>query len=307
MRVGYHLPMLLLALQTTTARRAARAGLRRLNEALWWERRFQALREPKVRGPVPYDPAVQQQLIVDLRKQGFELRDLDPAPDAYAEYLERARYERFPRYYGGGAAPDFHEKALEHYLAAELLQLRPDDVYIDIANAGSPAPDIYAELYGCTAYRQDLDYPAGIHGRTIGGDAAAMPLPDGFATKMALHCSFEHFEGDADMRFITEAARVLRPGGRLCILPLYLYRIYAAQTDPAVISPARQRFDDGALLHAARGWGERHARFYDVPQFTRRVRDNLGSLDLSIYVVRDPGAIAPGCHVKFVALLEKPQ
>jgi hypothetical protein len=38
----------------------------------------------------------------------------------------------------------------------------------------------------------------------VGSDAAAMPLEDAFADRMALHCSFEHFEG-RDNRFVAEA------------------------------------------------------------------------------------------------------
>lgn len=125
----------------------------------------------------------------------------------------------------------FSEKSLEHFVAAKLLTIGYGETYIDVASALSPAPEIYQRLYGCLSYRQDLVYPVGVHDNVIGGDASAMPVPDGFADKISLHCSFEHFEQDRDIRFIEEACRVLKPGGKLCILPLYLYTEYAIQTD----------------------------------------------------------------------------
>src|SRR5262249_19042301 len=151
-----------------------------------------------------------------------------------------ARYENFPHYY----PTNLPEKSLEHYIATQLLQLNAQDVYIDIASEHSPVPDIYRRLFAATAYRQDLAYPPGLHADKIGGDAAHMPLPEAFATKMALHCSFEHFEGDSDIGFIRETARVLRPGGAACIVPLYLFEEYAIQIDPVIALPAGVVFDD---------------------------------------------------------------
>lgn len=47
-------------------------------------------------------------------------------------------------------------------------------IYIDIANASCPTPEIYHKLYGCKVYRQDLVFPEGIHGNAIGGDAGSI-------------------------------------------------------------------------------------------------------------------------------------
>jgi hypothetical protein len=127
-------------------------------------------------------------------------------------------------------APYFIEKTRSIILP--LISSQKMTVYIDIANANSPAPEIYSKLARCKTYRQDLIYPEGLHGDVIGGDAAKMPLPNGFASAMALHCSFEYFEGDSDQEFIREESRVFRSGGRLCIVPLYLFPEYAIQTDP---------------------------------------------------------------------------
>src|SRR5207237_10050679 len=144
----------------------------------------------------------------------------------YRRYRDQARYSAdFPDYYTGNVP----EKSLEHYIASQLLDLQAHDVYIDVASEQSPVPAIYSRLFGVVAYRQDLAYPEGLVGDPIGGSATRMPVTAGFADSMALHCSFEHFEGLADTEFVAEAGRVLKHGGKCCIAPLYLAEAYGIQ------------------------------------------------------------------------------
>lgn len=221
--------------------------------------------------------------------------------------MENAQYSKFRAYYlkFAGIARNLAEKSLEHYLGARLLALSKDDLYIDIASSNSPAPEIYHKMYGCKCYRQDMMFLEGMNENTIGGDAANMSVRDGFASKMALHCSFEHFEGDSDIGFIKEASRVLLVGGRLCILPLYLFNKYVIQTDPTVLPKGGIQFDSDAVLYCAKGWGQRHGRFYDVPHFITRIGDNLDGFNLVIYVVQNEKEVDPSCYVKFIALFQK--
>lgn len=240
-----------------------------------------------------------------LRAAGFPVEEISVDVDDFWRWVGEANYPQ-----GSYADADygrhvFSRKALEHYIATKLLQISSGDVYIDVASALSPCPDIIQRLYGCRVYRQDLIYPAGIHDNVIGSNAAAMPVPPSFASKMALHCSFEHFEGNCDTGFIREASRVLKPGGKMCIVPLYLFREYAIQTDPATWLPERPRFEPDATLYLARGFGNRWARFYDVQHFINRVVSNLNDLRLSVFFVRNDKDVHPSCTIKFVALFEK--
>lgn len=72
------------------------------------------------------------------------MRDYYVDVQGYGRYFRAARYvEDFPNYY------DFNlpVKSLEHYIAAELLELNEQYVYIDIASEHSPVPKIYNSLY----------------------------------------------------------------------------------------------------------------------------------------------------------------
>jgi hypothetical protein len=140
----------------------------------------------------------------------------------------------------------------------------------------------------------------------IGGDAANMAVPDGFASKMALHCSFEHFENRSDMGFIPEVSRVLKPGGAICILPLYMFDEYAIQTDPAVSIPQEVKFDDDATVYCAYGWGNRHGRFYDPKRLLSRVCNNLNGMKLTVYRIVNAKQVDQSCYVQFAALIQKP-
>jgi len=284
--------------------KAVRYGMRKVRQALFWNRYYDAVRDPKAKTRVDMDPTIQVDVVQDLKAARFEVVDYNIDMSDLRSYLARACYDRYPDYCGTdiGRLP---EKTLEHYLAAQLLELSPQDVYVDIAASDSPTPEIYHDLYGCTVYRQDLTYPSGVHGNMIGGDAASMPVADGFATKMAMHCSFEHFEGDSDMRVIREAGRVLRPGGRLCIVPFYLRNHYVVQTDPCVYPAGNVQFEDDALICCTKGWGHRHGRHYDVPHLRARIVPNLNGLQLTIHVVANEKAVGQSCYVKFIGLFRK--
>ncbi len=279
--------------------------LRPYYHKLRYERFFKQLRFPKRKGDVRMTPETCAQVRTELIASGYPVTDLTLNLNEYRRYLVWADYNQFANYYAGPGRHNYVEKSLEHYVAWDLLDLKPDDVFIDIDNDHSPAPEIYTGLSKCQSYRQDLMFEPGMHGDSIGGDAAAMPIPDGFASKMALHCSFEHFEGDADTRFIAECRRVLRPGGRVCILPLYLHTEYSIQVDPMVYPSPMPQFEPDATIHCARGYRNRHGRFYDVEHLTNRVRAYAGGMKLTIYDIQNTSEISPQCYLKFVMVLEK--
>jgi len=126
----------------------------------------------------------------------------------------------------------FIEKCLEHYLAFRYLNISDGDAYIDVASSGSPWADILNARGGVKAYRLDLTYPRGINGIDIGADAGDTKLSDDFADVLSLQCAYECFVGNADVRFVEEANRILNKKGRYGIVPLYLADIHFVSTSP---------------------------------------------------------------------------
>ncbi len=274
-------------------------GVYQLKKSLLWDHYYNNVSSPKHKGPVINTQEDVQEIVHDLKKNGFDVREYVIDVEDYKNYLAKAQYQRYKYDKQNHNIP---EKSLEHYLAFKFLELTSNDVYIDIANCTSPSPDIYNAFTGCKVYRQDLSFPEGINGNIIGGDAGNLPLPDQFASKMALHCSFEHFEGDSDIRFIKEASRVLTPGGKVCIVPFYLSPEYAIQNDPVY---HKLNVENEAICYCAKGWRNRHGRFYDVEHLMSRIRNNLGTLKLTIYIVQNEKEVDTSCYVKFIGLLEK--
>lgn len=232
-----------------------------------------------------------------LRRLGVKVRDCRVDVQRYRAYLAAAGYaERYPSYYAG----NFHEKTLEHFLCFDLLQLRADDVFVDIASEHSPVAEIYSRLSGCDAYSQDIMYPPGVHGRVIGSSAAALPVADGFFSAVIATCSIEHFEDTADIDFLREASRILGKGGRLVIAPLYLAPAPACQTDPLCSIPAGVRFDPEAEIYCAQGWGNRHGRFYSPQTLVNRLLAGNRELDFVVHCLENHGEVDASVYCRYL-------
>ena len=175
------------------------------------------------------------------------------------------------------------EKPLEHYLTMKYLNISKKDIYIDIAACASPFAEIVEKNVGSKSFIQDLIFKKGINGNKIGGDAGDMPVPDNFADVMTLHCAYECFRGDSDIRFIKEAGRVLKTGGRLGIVPLYIDDVYFVKTGPKcdkrkikVESEARwiwrdDQYDSGPF-----------SRHYSPESFKNRIIDNIVGMNCEL-------------------------
>jgi len=201
---------------------------------------------------------------------------------------------------------------LEHYLSLQLLPpITPQNVIIDVACADSPFAAVVRRLYGCTVYRQDLVYPEGIHRASdgieeIGGNAAFMPLLDSFASGLVLHCAFEMFRGDNDSLFLQKAARVLKPGGRLVIIPLYLSSLHHHLVDP-LADRRGVSYDPGARIIYSPGFNRvAFTRFYSVEAFMRRVVEHRTGMSVKVILVENEKEVDPSCYLKFIAVFETP-
>lgn len=211
--------------------------------------------------------------------------------------LDREDFARFKARYRDERAID-DEKRLEYYVSTRWLEFSAGDIFVDIAAQDCPFASYIRQVYGCRAYRQDLYYlKAGIHGFDIGGDASNLPLPDGSVTRIALHNSFEHFEGDGDCRFIHQAQRVLAPGGKMCIVPLFVGEVYHEETDAGWIDAQGTKHPWGV--------GARFAREYDIATFKERVVDHATQFAITIYRVENAAEIADSAYLRYFAIFQK--
>jgi len=248
-------------------------------------------------------PDVVERLLAD---RGLPLERWTVSAHGFENYLDESDYPDW--YLGGrrGGNPFFLEKALEHYVSLELAGPKPDEILIDVASNAGPFIGIARRLTGSVCYEQDLQFPRRVEGDRIGGDAADMPVVDAFADVMTLHCSYDHFEGSADVGFVREAGRVLKPGGRLVIVPLYVGTSFGAKVDPRLRLP-NLSLDRGMTRYLIPGLGERFSRLYDPPHLVSRVLEPAreARLDWSILRVGGFSEVVPSGYLNFALILRK--
>jgi SAM-dependent methyltransferase len=198
------------------------------------------------------------------------------------------------------------EKLLEHFVSLELLGDLAGKTLVDVGSAASPFAAYCEAVLGAEAYTLDPDYPAGVHGRCIGAFAQSVPLPDRSVDAIVLHCALDHFEGGSDTAFVREAARLLRPGGRVVSVPLYLSSVACNLTDPECWSP-QQMFDPGAEVHGVRGHRNRFGRFYSPGSLVERVIEPARQAGLECIVWRliPEGGIVPCSYLRYGLELRK--
>jgi hypothetical protein len=180
---------------------------------------------------------------------------------------------RYPRFYAGGSIETGgarEAKILEYFISLQCLPIVASDVVIDVASERSVFPEMVRATIGARVYRQDLIYAPGIQRDRIGGSAEKIPVSANFADKLFLHNSFEHFEKDADTNFIREAWRILKSGGGVCIVPLYLSTRHQIITDP-LLDTRDVEWDPGAEIVERIGHHNRFGRCYSVGTLAERV------------------------------------
>ena len=154
-------------------------------------------------------------------------------------------------------------------------------------------------------YYQDLTYRAGFYKDQIGCNATHIPLKNESVDKMTLHCTFEHFERDNDTLFIREASRLLKPGGKCFIIPLYLSSNFINFTAPSLFSLNRLRFDESAQCCKRFGFLNRFGRIYSPGEFKKRIISALKDLKPTVYWIEDASWLPITKVMKFALMLEK--
>jgi SAM-dependent methyltransferase len=241
-----------------------------------------------------------------ITDRAFQIRPWDIASllEEFSKFIQYPEYAGSYREYGGKDTCSFLEKALEHFLSFKIIQPAKGQVFMDVGSCISVVPEILRRYYGCECYAQDLELPAGVHGWKVGSNAARIPLPDSSLDGMTLHCTFEHFEGEADSRFICECARLLKPGGKAVILPLNV----SGKTDQAIRDTIE--FDSAANYWCViPEWRNRFGRHYSALALLDRVLDVAIGYGLEVEILRviNFDQVHPNLWLRWVLVLRKPR
>jgi len=244
-----------------------------------------------------------------LEYLGISCRDYFVDTERYARFKERFSFDT--TYHGGEHGGVFEEKLLEHFVAWDLLNLECNPEhwpYIDIAGASSPWAKILRENQ-FDSYSIDLFVPPQFSELDyyMQGDATSIPFPNSSFGSASLQCAYEMFAGDSDIRLIAELARILRPGGRVVISPLYTHTHACYYQSPDWYE--RCDGDQSATRYIRRDtWGIPSSRKYSAETLVKRVIEPAHATGLipSVHVLRNKASVAPGIYLHFLLMLDKP-
>jgi len=273
-------------------------------------KRFDAWRfrnEPRYANPVSAELG---QIEVALQALSIEIADYAPPPDGFQQFKTD---NWFPEnYHGGRASGVWDEKLLEHWIAGELLQLdqwESSDIYVDIAACTSPWAKTLCERLEIDAFAIDLN-PVGKAYLDLpyyrSENATRTHFADGSVRGASLQCAYEMFSGEDDRLLIDELARILRPGGKAVILPLYMHTHYCAYSTPEYYGKGHS--DPGAKEYIRMDcYGVPSSRKYDAQRLKERVLDPIlkAGLRYRLLALRNKESLGEGIYCHFILEIEK--
>lgn len=208
-----------------------------------------------------------------------------------------------------------HKKLLELYSTFKLLDLRPSDVYLDAAggrytyiNQLKCSKKILQDLHISEQFKTGMSKDVEL----LECGVSQISLEDEGVDKISCHHSFEHFQGDADIMFIREVQRLLRPKGRCCIIQVFIADHYVEITDKFSFdlrfdSRAKQIIDPSAAIPGGNGCGN-FARVYDLQAFQQRIVNNIDTTRFKVELLelRMGNKVLPDlsltCHKRVTAV-----
>jgi SAM-dependent methyltransferase len=174
-----------------------------------------------------------------------------------------------------------HKKMLELFISYKLLDIQKADVYMDAAGGQYS----YASRIICKqSIIQDIrlsERLKSFHGNKVtymDASCAKIPLPDRSVDKISCHHSIEHFQQNADMDFISEVKRILAPGGKCVIIPVFIADTPLLLTDSTSFTSWNETgqwvSDESASLPGGAGSGH-FARVYSPETLHDRILSTL--------------------------------
>lgn len=163
---------------------------------------------------------------LDGEIQGFFLQE-----NVKNIHISRAEFDEFDKRFDFEKVYDKHwtryqRKICEYFTVDKILAFssRCDEpyVYIDAMASSSRWASDVNQKYGIKAYSVDINEPLNPTYCFVKADVTKMPFEDASIDAISVQSGVELLPGKTDIEFIKEAQRVLKPGGKCIILPLYL-------------------------------------------------------------------------------------
>ncbi len=265
----------------------------------------------RTRGAPTYAPTSDAELAeieARLESLGIACEGLVVEPTEFQTFIQRFQFP--DDYYGGLDSGIYEEKMLEHFLAWKLLELDVDrsGTYVDIAACASPWARRLREE-GVAAYAIDLELaPSFSHlDYYRQEDATRSNFPECSVRGASLQCAFEMFTGDQDQALVVELSRILLPGGRAVVSPLYMHTHASYyQTPEHFGSPAGDRNAKAYVRRDA--WGITASRKYSPETLLARVWNPAISHGLHprLLILRNKRELGDAIYLHFILVLEKP-
>jgi SAM-dependent methyltransferase len=207
------------------------------------------------------------------------------------------------------------KKGMEFYFSAQLLEIRPEHAVLDAAGGRSDylkavqANHNTKKLYLTDHIFSGVREENGVH--IVGGDISSIDLPNSSIDRVACHHAFEHFQEDKDWLFIKEAFRLLKNGGVLLIIPIFIANKYVecwnVESTELFDEKASLLVDGSASLPGADEDGH-FARIYDNENLLGRIigpAQELG-FDCEICECQIGGKPVPNLEKDFGTALNRP-
>jgi|TARA_Y100000310_G_scaffold283234_1_gene305079 hypothetical protein len=261
---------------------------------------------PEFRNP---DEGELASIETDLIRLGVTLEDYNVDIQDFAAFCEKAG---FPSHYHGGVEGGvWHEKLLEHFIADDLLGLSnftPEQKYVDVAACSSPWAKLLREKHGVSAFAIDLEVPDayGNLDYYMQQDATATDFAESSVDGASLQCAYEMFRDNDDEMLINEVARILSPGGKLVIVPLYMHTHYCAYATPEYWGRGYTDPDAEEYVNLT-SLGVPSSRKYDAATLDARVlqaiRDN--GMNYRLHVLRNKEEVGHDVYCHFILEITK--
>lgn len=262
--------------------------------------------------PVYANPTATQLITIEceLKALGIAVHDYSPNPNVFKSFQAALWFP--PDYHGGLNSGVWDEKLLEHWLASEMLGLmayKSTDIYIDVAASNSPWVQKLREHQGIDAYAIDLcqvgkAYQHLPYYRVE--NATKTSFADASVTGASLQCAYEMFIRRDDSNFIHEVARILKPGGKVIILPLYMHTHHCAYATPEYFGKGYQ--DTGAKEYVRLDcFGVPSSRKYNAQQLKLRVLDAIDATGMRyrLHALRNKSEFGANIYCHFILEIEK--